>query len=178
LKARLTQRALASASRITQPEIAAIERGRYDPGVTKLSRLIQATGGRLGVIPGRSVADNADVIRDALTRDDHRFAYRALVQSLDDINRWHGANRVAVCTEPPTPTGDRRYDAYLAALTEHLLGLEHLPIPEWVNEPDRFLSDPWLVAGQPSLYSAAVAASPESFRRHGVLINEGDLASV
>jgi hypothetical protein len=83
---------------------------------------------------------------------------------------------VALAATPPAPTGDLRYDAYVAALVEHHLDAAHLPLPAWVEEPGRILDEPWIVDrfAEPDVESA----TPTAFRRHGVLVDARELASV
>ena len=65
------------------------------------------------------------------------------------LPRWFHAltaarQREALGREPRT-TGTK-WDALLAAMVEHLAELHGHPVPEWVNEPQRFLDETWVVA--------------------------------
>src|SRR5690242_19629554 len=48
--------------------------------------------------------------------------------------RLDEAARSAAISERPEPTGDRRYDAYLGALAEHIAALYGLERPAWAIE--------------------------------------------
>jgi hypothetical protein len=73
------------------------------------------------------------------------------------------------------PTDDRRYDAILAALVEHLCARWGIDTPVWVEEPSRFLDEWWFVAGLRNLEAIALAQSPISFARRGVFVCDGAL---
>ena len=75
----------------------------------------------------------------------------------------------------PLTTGDRRYDALLAALVEYCCVRHGMPSPAWVDEPSRFLEEWWFVSGIRSLHTNAVVHSPVSFKRRGVFIAEDAL---
>lgn len=173
----LTQRDLSVRSRVRQPAIATVESGAHDSTVDRLERLVAGTGHRLAILPTRSstVADIADAVYVAVRARDTRRALRLLVQLNDDLASEHGVVRVALAVTPPAPTGDVRFDAYIAALVEHHLHAEALPVPGWVNEPARFLKEPWTVDrfADPDI----AAHTPDAFRRHGVLLDAIELAS-
>jgi transcriptional regulator with XRE-family HTH domain len=174
----LTQRQLADRASVRQPALAAVESGVHDPGTDRLERLVAATGHRLAVLPTRShtVADVADAVYVALRRGDRVRAFRLLVQLNDDLASESGAIRVALTVTPPAPVGDVRYDAYLAALVEHHLTIDRLPVPAWVRQPDRVLTEPWRVdrSAGPELE----AHTPPAFRRHRVFVDAAELVSV
>ena len=75
----------------------------------------------------------------------------------------------------PDTTGDVRYDALVAALVEHVCVRWALPVPAWVEDPDRFLGTWWFVSGLRSLHALALVQSPISFARRGVFILDGAL---
>ena len=125
-----TQRAIASRAGIAQPTIAAIESGRRDATVTTISRLVDAAGCQLAILPTRapSVAAVASTIEEALRAADEPGAFRHVIQLADDLKDVEPALAVALCAQPPAPTGSDRYDALLAALVEHRLRGRRLPI--------------------------------------------------
>lgn len=173
----LSQRQLAKRTRDGQPAIATVESGAHDPGVDRLDRLVGAAGHRLVVIPTRSqtAADAADAVHRWL-RLDQRQAYRQLIQLNDDLRSEHGAIRVALTVTPPAPVGDRRYDAFIAAVVEHYLYEEGLVLPSWTSEPGRSLGTPWVVD---EFSDEDIAdTTPKAFLRRGILIHPSELASV
>ena len=78
----------------------------------------------------------------------------------------------------PTPTGDRRHDAYLGALAEHLAAVHGLSRPAWSVEPGRFLDRFWFVSDVPGFRAIAIAQAPAAFRRRGVFVPERSLHRV
>ena len=173
-----TQRALAAASGDTQSAIADVETGRHDPGVDRLERLVRPLGYQVTIIPTRrsTAGDAADRVATWLQEGEESRAVRAVLQLNDDLASESPAVRVALAVTPPAPTGDRRFDALIAAVVEHQLRAEKLPLPEWVHAADRRLDQPWVVD---RLAGGDVAArTPRAFRRHNVLIDPIELASV
>lgn len=172
----LTQRDLAQRAGVHQPAIADIERHAHDTRVDQLDTVLAAAGRGLFALPtrARSAADWGDVIYDELRAagGDSR-AFRALIALSDDLAALSGALRVALSVAPPALCGDGRFDAAIAAVVEHRLAEDGLPIPSWVDEPERQLAEPWVVSRftDPSTVPAA-------FRRHGVLLAVTELGSV
>jgi hypothetical protein len=145
-----------------------------------LESLLAAAGYRLAVIPTRSqtAAEIADAVHQALQERNESAAFRLLLQLSDDLAREHGPLRVALTVAPPALVGDRRYDAFLAALVEHHLASEELPVPSWTSEPERTAKPVWFVVDLPAYRADAYRTSPISFVRHGVFVNADDLVSV
>ncbi len=173
----LTQRALGAKSGVTQSALAAIECSEHDTLVKSLDRLIGAAGYSLFLLPTTSsaVASWADFIHEALRREKHGepIAFRALIGLSDQLTAAPGPLRVALCVAPPAPCGEAKYDAALAALVEYHLAKDGLPIPAWVDEPGRSLSESW--AASPF---TDISEIPHAFARRGVLLAESELASV
>ncbi len=176
----LSQRALAAASRDHQPTISALEKGEHDPGVAHLGRLLAAAGHRLAVLPtaSRPVSEAAIDVESALRAGDERAAFREAIELSDDLAREHGAIRVALTATPPPPVGDARFDALLAAIAEHYLRAEHLTEPNWLLHDTRILPTRWYVDELPAARKRALATTPPSFIRRGVIIAASELASV
>lgn len=64
----MTQRELASRTRVPQPAIARIERGRVSPSVATLDRLLRATGHVVELAPLEGAGVDRALIRMALGR--------------------------------------------------------------------------------------------------------------
>ncbi len=173
----LSQRALTNRAQVGGSVVADIERSAHDPGTESLERLIEVTGHRLCALPTTSypVAVWADSIYRELksTRRSHKVAFRALIGLSDELAEASKPIRVALCVARPAPCGDARFDAALAGLVEHYLGEDNLPIPEWVFEPARSLTEVW--EATPFNSQSEV---PKALARHGVWLSEDDLASV
>ena len=175
----LSQRALAERADDHQPNVAAIESGARDAYVSTVSRLIEAAGGRLVVLPTTTatVAEVAFEVALLIASRRARVAYRAVLGLHDDLVRADPALRVALCVTPPPLTGDHRFDALLAALVEHDLEQDGLPVPAWARDPGRDAGG-WWVEDLPELRAAVRKATPAAFARHGVWIDATELESV
>jgi hypothetical protein len=68
------------------------------------------------------------------------------------------------------------HDAYLAAVAEHLALRFGLPVPQWVEEPDRFLTKPFFAGGLESLKAILLVESPLAFRRRQIFVSANALS--
>lgn len=173
----LSQRALADRAGIAQPNIAAIESHGRDATVATTDRLVTAAGSRITVLPTRSptAADVGARVAQQLQAHRPERAYRAVLGLHDSLTSAEPALRVALVVTPPTPTGDRRWDALLAAVVAH--DLVGLPLPSWVRDPER-RADGWFVDDVPELRDRTRRRTPPAFRRRGVFIDPAELESV
>ena len=73
---------------------------------------------------------------------------------------------------------DRRVDAYLAALVEHISAARGVAAPAWVLAPDRFLDAFWWPAGNSALWASCLVQSPAAFRLRGIFIGATTLRRV
>lgn len=124
----------------------------------------------------RLTATLAGVAERARAGEDFRHAVREFLDdfSLHDSD-WSRAKAIA---ERPAPTGDRKHDAYLGALAEHLATVHGLDRPPWSVGSERFLDRFWFVSDVPGFRAAAIAQAPAAFRRRGVFIPERSLHRV
>lgn len=83
--------------------------------------------------------------------------------------------RAALILEEPAATGERAWDAVLAALAEYLSFHFALPCPGWVHDPGRFTEHAWFLSDLPTQRAWAVETSPASFRRRNLFILPADL---
>jgi len=173
----LSQRNVAQRAGISQPAIADIERSIHDPGVATLDRLLKATGSSLVFLPTFSwtVSRWADYLYQEFrgSRRSEDVMYRAIIGLSDELRAAEPCLRVALCVAEPAPCGDVRFDATLAAMVEHHLTADLLPIPSWVNASTRFLDEPWQVTP----YFEVEELLP-AFERHGILLAASELESV
>ena len=123
-----------------------------------------------------SMADVAVEIRTCLAEGDEPSALRLAFRCVELFDRASERERLSMLTTPPDPTGDMRYDAMLAAITEYLCVRADLVLPTWVNGRDRFLEPWWSVSGIDALHADAIVHSPISFKRRGVFITAGALS--
>jgi transcriptional regulator with XRE-family HTH domain len=174
-----SQRELARRSGIAQPSLSDIESGARDTTIGKLEAVLHSAGTSIVAVPSvvPSVATWAERLRASVASDPGGIE-KALVQVADDLRSVDGATRVALCVTPPAPTGVRWLDAVLAALVEHSLNADRLPVPSWVTDPERTAAEPWDLVTIPGLQQAAREATPEEFRRRNVFVPADFLASV
>lgn len=120
-----------------------------------------------------TLAEVARRIRQALMDPEQgeSEAWLPIREFLDDFRTAAPEVRQAMIEARPEPTGDPRFDAYLAALAEHLAVHHDLRVPEWVEEPGRFLDRWWFPTRFRSLHAMALVESPASFRRRGIFID-------
>jgi hypothetical protein len=105
--------------------------------------------------------------------------HHALREFLDEFAlRADDRARGEAIASRPQPTGDRRHDAYLGALAEHLAAVHGLRRPAWSIEPERFLDRFWFVSEVPGFRATAIAQAPAAFRRRGVFVPERSLHRV
>lgn len=86
---------------------------------------------------------------------------------------------VVVWTAAPRTTGDRGWDALLAALTEHEFEAANREAPSWAGANDRRLDEDyaWVL---PSLLldeAEVRAVTPDWLAEHGIYAAERDLAT-
>lgn len=115
----------------------------------------------------------AGVAARTRTGESFRVAVRELLDEFalrarDDL-------RARALVDEPAPTGDRRHDAYLGALAEHLAAIHGLARPAWAVDSSRFLDRFWFPSDVPGFRALAIAQSPAAFRRRGIFIAEGSL---
>ncbi len=140
---------------------------------TEIRRLF---GTSLPPEPYWQTSDYIDIITTGWN-DDER--YRAIVSELP--RRFHASSRsrqAQALVDRPGLTGTN-WDALLAAVVEHLATTHNHPIPDWCDEPGRFLEIPW----HPDCpthgwaFMDAWRRSPAAFIRHGALPDPSDLDS-
>jgi hypothetical protein len=118
----------------------------------------------------------AEVANRVRSGEDFHHAVR---EFLDDFSlRGEDRSRSSSIAERPQPTGERRFDAYLGALAEHLANAHDLPRPQWSLEPARFLDRFWFVSDVRGFRAISMAQAPAAFKRRGVFIPERSLRRV
>ena len=176
----LTQAQMAKIAKTTQSAIAAYEAGRREPTVPVLQRMLEATGHNLLIAFEADenvyrIADLARDIRETPSKNSQR-RLRLVFEFLRDINESQQLSlRFAV---EPIATGDRRFDALLAAITEDSCVRGGVAPPSWVFANKRFLDEAWWVSNLKSARVQALVNAPASFRRRGVMIDRRDLVAV
>lgn len=124
-----------------------------------------------------TLAETAERIRVALAGNSENAAWVAIRDFVDGYRVVAPAvRRELIATRPESV--EPRFDAYLAALSEHLAVHDEIPVPGWAGEPQRFLSRWWFPTQFRSLHAMALVQSPASFRRRGVFIDATEFQRV
>lgn len=175
----LTQARLAELTGIDQASVSHHERGR-DATFSTVDRLLAGTGHRLYAAPTRrdDAASAAVAIRDYLRAKDPDRALRALLQLNDDLTAEHGLVRGVLALAEPEPTGNRLWDAAIAALVAWRLNEEQIPLPAWVDDPDRVVAEPTVFRIDPADPAPESDDVPDEFAERGVLAWADTFASV
>jgi transcriptional regulator with XRE-family HTH domain len=175
----LTQARLAELTGIDQASVSHHERGR-DATFSTIDRLLAGAGHRLYAAPTRrdDAASAAAVIRGHLRAGDPDRALRALLQLNDDLTAEHGLVRGILALAEPEPTGNRVWDAVIASLVAWRLNQEQIPLPAWVDDPDRALAEPTVFRVDPADPAPERSDVPDEFAERGVLAWGDTFASV
>jgi len=128
----------------------------------------------IGATPGR-LATFAEAGARVAAGESSLHVVREL---LDQAARLPAGELRGTMEERPEPTGDRRADALLAAVAEHLAARVDARAPAWTLEPDRFLDRFWFVSDVPGLRAISLAQSPVALKRRGILWPARSLARV
>lgn len=120
-------------------------------------------------------------IRRALRQGDNLWALKMTLQGRDHLRELlHARGEAATAwTATPRTTGDRKWDALLAAVTEHEFDAADRVPPEWTETKDKRLGaqDHWVL---PSLLldeAGIRAATPDWLAEHGIYAAERDLVT-
>lgn len=109
-----------------------------------------------------------------LTRTlDVKVRWKLVWEFLEEY-RWEpGEVQLSLLRDEPTPVGDDRWDALLAALAEHLAAQHDVAPPDWTES--RVLRRPWFPAELEIQRAEALVWAPAAFRKHGVYLSAHDL---
>lgn len=119
----------------------------------------------------------AEVFQGPWGGRDHR-AFQTVFQMMDDFRSVEADLQARLIEEPAELTGDVRFDAFLAAVVEHLAFHASIPVPRWAEERDDLLPRFWFPSPLRFTRSRAFVGSPAAFRRRGIFIEPGDLHRV
>lgn len=81
--------------------------------------------------------------------------------------------RLELLQAEPPPTGDDRWDVFLAALAEHLAAKEGRRGPRWCER--RHLYQFWFPFNTRAARAEAIVHAPSAFRRRGVMVARSEL---
>lgn len=176
---RLTQQQLADRTRLDQARVSRSESGR-DAEFSTIERLLAGAGHRLYSAPTQrdDAATVAADIRYQLRVNDKDRALRALLQLNDNLVAEKGLVRGVLGLAEPESTKDAAWDAAIAGLVAWRLREEGLPVPEWVNSPNRFLRAPRTLDIDPADPVPPASEIPTELAERGVLVWRDTFASV
>jgi transcriptional regulator with XRE-family HTH domain len=175
-----TVRKLAELGGTSAAAISQIETGARGVTVERLQSLLLKTRHRLISIPTLASTPNevSENIKAALEKSTPQLAYRLFIGYSDVLRQLEPGVRVAITISRPETTGNRLYDACIAALVQHWLLFDSLPVPSWVSEEGFILSEPTHL-GETSYESAPNEQEvPEAFLLHNVLFPAEALESI
>ena len=109
-------------------------------------------------------------------RDD--AALRAIIDLRDALRRADGERFSRLVHASPPSVGDRRWDAFVAAVVEDEGARKGCPVPRWTGEPWRFTKPFWYLSPVRAHHSSDFARTHGSLLRHGVVAAHEDLESV
>lgn len=175
----LTQKDLAQRTNVDQGRVSRFEGGR-EAEFSTIERFLSGAGHRLYSAPTRrdDAATIAAAIRRYLRAGDKYSALRELIQLSDNLASEHDLVRGVLGLAEPEPTGDRAWDAALAALVDLRLSEEGLPAPAWVDAPTRRLGAPRTLGVDPADPIPSPGDVPGEFLERGVLVWRDTLASI
>ncbi|MGH9064691.1 MAG: hypothetical protein ACRDZQ_07915 [Acidimicrobiales bacterium] len=124
------------------------------------------------------LAITAVAVAEALAEGRERRARTLLFQFINDWRAAHPDDRPGLVAEEPPPTGERRYDAFVAATAEFLCATSGVPIPRWTRQPHRFAEPFFFLSDAKGLWGRDLVDSPITFSRHGVFIPRESLEGV
>jgi hypothetical protein len=103
-----------------------------------------------------------------LAAADESEHWRLIAEFLEEY-RWESPqSRAALLVAEPDPTGDERWDVFLAALAEHLAARDGKAAPAWTEH--RSLRQFWFPFNTRAARVDAVVHAPAAFRKRGVYV--------
>lgn len=178
LSAGLTQATVGAGAGVDQSMISAYEHDHREPTWPTFRHLLRAAGSvaELRVLPLPRVAVRLADVADSIRATTDKSRRQRLV--LDFITRYtqtDAVDRRSLVVDPPAATGDRRWDALLAAIAEHVAFEDAFDAPSWCTAENRFLDSAWYWVDLPSVRRRALVTAPTAFRRRNVWIDRSDL---
>jgi len=176
-KAALTQAEVAQIASTAQSAVAAYETGSRTPSLDTFRRLLSACDYDVEIVArprtrrgASSLANIATTIAQDLESDDEQSALRLIFGFADDFRGSSRPGQIELVQEEPSPTGNSRFDAILAATAEFFATEAGIAIPSWIHESSRFVEPWWFVASRPAFHAYTLAHTPAVFARHGVFM--------
>lgn len=96
-----------------------------------------------------------------------------IAEFLEEHRHEPREHRLELLQDEPAPTGDERWDVFLAALAEYLAFHDGRRGPRWCER--RQLYQFWFPFNTPLARAEAIVHAPAAFRRRGVMIARNEL---
>jgi len=178
----LSVRTLAKRAGVAPSTVHRIETGALDPTMSTLSKVVQGAGADLVVSveldPTSSVAALGSWIRTQADHDETVWPVRHAAGLVARVRATRQYAPLRWVEAAPSPTGDSRWDCFLAALADWIADSEHCARPAWTGRPDRFLDEAWWVTPMTSMKAWEYAGSPAAFRHRGIYLHRDSLVNV
>lgn len=179
----MTQREVAQAMGTTQSAVARLEGEQASPRLATLRAYATAVDGWVTLGVPDLLHECAEGVEAAVAASDADAALRSVIQFVDDAGATDQLDEVL--RREPRSTGDRRWDAAIAAAAAWVARRRGTDAPGWTAAPSRFLDGPWFpvadVLGRPPsarLAAYLLAVAPADFFGRGVIIDADTLQSV
>jgi hypothetical protein len=124
--------------------------------------------------PAPYQAASLDTLAGWLSGRDEATRWRLVAEFLEEFSHEPDDGRVALLADEPSPTGDQRWDVFVAALAEHLAARDNQAAPRWSER--RTLRRFWFPFNSPAARADALVHAPAAFRRRGVFVAPQELA--
>jgi len=172
MRAGISRRELARRAGTSAATLGKYESGAVAPGVTTLERILDS------VLPRHrrwsSLGALAAALYDDLADGRPTDAWRTCTEVIDDERNSSDDETLLFASRYPSPTGNARADAVVAALGEWVCVRRNLPTPPWTCEP-RVCRPFWFVNPLASFQLASMRESPPSFAARGIFVLSRDL---
>jgi transcriptional regulator with XRE-family HTH domain len=187
----LSQRALAALAGVPQSTVARIEGGHMQPTLPLLYRILQAAGlkartvlepaadavigppAALPAAPAYRPMTLVDLAGHLAGADDDQLRWRLIAEFLQEHRHEPIDVRAALLRGEPPATGDERWDVFVAALAEHLAGLDDRGTAAWTAQ--RRLDVFWFPFNTAAARVDAYVHAPAGFRRRGIFVAPQEL---
>lgn len=130
--------------------------------------------------PYLTLGSLAEVVRSELGEDcpNQNFLLRMIAQAISDYRALASVEDQHRFMERPESTGDRRWDAMLAAVAEREARRSGHDIPVWVYDSEFVLSPWWFLSPTKSLRAYPLQHSAPEFAVRNIFIDAASLESV
>jgi hypothetical protein len=116
-----------------------------------------------------TLARLAELLRDGQPGE----RWLLISEFLEEYRHEPADQRPTLLRDEPAPTGDERWDVFLAALAEHLAAKDDRRGPQWCER--RSLRQFWFPFNTKAARAEAIVHAPAAFRRRGVFVARQEL---